>query len=109
MSISATKSPNVPSSTFLLMITTRLSSCSPTAARVPSLFTENWRGKEPPAGASWWNSSSPVRGSMIQLCSVSEGISVLLVGSKLGMSKSVALRAEVRRYFLSGWEGRWSS
>jgi hypothetical protein len=63
------------------------------------LLTENWRGNEPPAGASCWKVRLPVAGSMIQLCSVSEGISVLFVGSKFGISNRVALRDAVRRFF----------
>jgi hypothetical protein len=102
ISISATNFPSFPLETSLSITTTRLSYCRPTAASEPSLLTENWRGKDPPAGASWSKVSLPVHPSMAQLCSVSEGILVLLVGSKLGMSKSVALRADVRRNFPSG-------
>lgn len=48
------------------------------------------------------NASFPVVGSIFHDWSVSEGRVVLFEGSKLGIWKRVALRAEVRRYFLSG-------
>lgn len=113
----ATKSPNFPLFTSLCTITTLLSLCNPTAANVPALFTENCLGNLPPDGASCTNESFPVASSMAQLCSVSEGILVLLVGSKLSIWKRVALREDVRRnlwsgfwnvslYYKEGWEGR---
>lgn len=105
MPISATKSPHVPSSTLRAIMATLAPYCRPTAASEPSLLTENWRGYEPPAGASSSKVSAPVAGSMIQLCSESEAISVLLEGSQLGMLKSGALRSEVRTYLPSGCGG----
>lgn len=102
ISISATNSPKVPSSTFRSTITTLESSCKPTAASVPALFTENWRGNEPPAGESCLKVSFPVYGLMAQLWRVSDGILVLFVGSKLGIENSVALREEVSRNLPSG-------
>ncbi len=59
ISTCATKFPKLPS-LFLSIITTRPSSCSPTAARVPALLTDNWRGFIPPAGEHWALYSLPV-------------------------------------------------
>ena len=49
------------------------------------------------------NDSFPVASSMAQVWSVSDGILVLFVGSKLSMSNSVALREEVTRNLWSGY------
>ena len=93
--IEATKSPKVPSTTFRSMIATLESLCSPTAARVPFLFKEKCRGKDPPAGASCTKDNSPVAGLMAHDCRVSDGICVLFVGSKFGIWNSGAFREEV--------------
>jgi hypothetical protein len=101
--IEATKSPNVPLDTSRSITTTRPSDCNPTAARVPFLLTENCLGKRPPAGASCLKVKFPVAWSIAQTWRVSDGILVLLVGSKLGISKVETLRHEVRRNLWSGY------
>lgn len=78
--------PKLPS--FLRSrITTRPSSCKPTAAKSPLALTENWRGFMPPAGARWALDSFPVAWSMVQTMRASEGSVALLFGSKLGIWK----------------------
>ena len=101
--IDARNFPKVPSTTFRSIITTLESLCSPTAARVPFLFKENWRGKDPPAGASCTNVSFPVDESMAHDCKVSEGIFVLFLGSKFRILNNGALREDVKKNFPSGF------
>jgi hypothetical protein len=101
--IEATKSPNVPLDTSRSITTTRPSDCNPTTARVPFLLTENCLGKRPPAEASCLKVSFPVPWSIAQTWRVSDGILVLFVGSKLGISKVETLRHEVRRNLWSGY------
>jgi hypothetical protein len=101
--IEATKSSNVPSGTSRLITTTRPSDCNPTAARVPFLLRENCLGKRPPAGASCLKVRFPVAWLIAQTWRVSDGILVLLVGSKLAISKVETLRHEVRTNLWSGY------
>lgn len=98
----ATLLPINPLLTFRASTTTSPLSCKPTATKSPTAFSENWRGKLPPAGASWTKDNVPSTFRR-KVERESEGMRVLFFGSGFGRWKEVLLRFEIMRYLLSGY------
>jgi hypothetical protein len=92
----ASMGPNFPVLTSLRITTTRLSSCSPTAARSPALLRINCLGPVPPAAAFSTSVSFPVAWSIPNVMSVSDAISFSCDESNVsrGSQKAFSARDE---------------